>query len=372
MDWIEELEKLNSLREQGILTETEFNEEKSRVLSTKNEPIMDSPRETLGSPPNITSESLRTPVAYQEAKIQLPEQKLIIGSLAIFAIGVFISIFLKWVDLPGERNDYVPKNFDQVIVLTLFQIVFVSLIAFSLLFFGPSGKRDSRLLGFLTPILVISLIPSLWSALDLFMITPLRSEVGWGEYYDALGPGAFVGIICTIFPLLALSLILKPHIEKQKFDSWPVLKRDSSIVVPVAVLAILGALYGFLKVNPNVFRYADFAPFVDTYKVPWEIWFNDGLIEPILFIAASVIVAKFANPTIRDAGVLGFFYYLISQVFYLIAWNAETGDSEVWTFGGTLLVLATIILGLVLLSNLPILKRARQQNINQQGSDLSD
>ena len=359
---MQELEKLNSLKEQGILTEREFDEEKAQILANRNEPISDSPREPSASSQNIISRSPETSEIYQEVKIQLSEQKLIIGSLVLFALGTFVSIFLKWVDLPGEMNDYVPKNFDQVVVSTLFQAVGISLIAISLMYFGPSGKRDSRLLGFLTPILVILLIPSLWSALDIFMITPLRLETGWGEYYDALGPGAFVGIICTIFPLLAISLILKPHIEKQKFDSGPILKRGSSIVVPVAALATIGSLYGFLKVNPNLFSYADFSPFVDTYKVPWEVWINDGLIVPILFIAASVIVAKFANPTIRDAGLLGFFYYLLSEVFYLIAFNAETGDYEVWAFGGTFLVLATITLGSALLFNSAILKRARQQN----------
>ena len=368
MGWMEELEKLNSLKERGILTEREFDEEKSRILPSRKELLTDSPSKSSGSSPNITSGSLESPETHQEVKIQLPQQKLIIVSLVVFAIGMFVSIFLKWVDLPGERNDYVPKNFDHVVVSTLFQVVFVSLIAILLLYFGPSSKRDSRLLGFLTPILVITLVPTLWTSLDLLMITPLRSGIGWGEYYDAVGPGVFVGIVCCNLPLLALSFCLKPHIKKQKFDSWTAPIRDSDIVVPAAALATIGSLYGFLKVNPNAFSYdGDFAPFVDTYKVPWEIWINNGLIEPVLFITASVIVAKFANPTIRNAGVLGFSYYLLSEVLYRIALNAETGDDEVWSYGGTLLVLATITSGLGLFSNLAIQKRGEEQNTHQEG-----
>ena len=67
-------------------------------------------------------------------------------------------------------------------------------------------------------------------------------------------------------------------------------------------------------------------------------------------------MAKFANPTIREAGVLSLLFILVSSVFYTIALNAETEEMRVWAFGGTMLVLATVILAFTLLSKFALKK----------------
>ena len=347
MNWMKELQDLNELKEQGILTQQEFDEEKSRVLSgrtTSTQFTADKMSRFLNM--IFSSSSAST----SEDEVQLSKSNLTLYKrlLATIALSSFVSIFLKWDVFPDGRNDWAPRDMDHYVVSFLFRIVFVALIAIAIVCFGPLNKRNSRLLGFLTPFLLVATLPLLWDAIEVLFIIPLREDIPTGEYYRTLGPGFWVWLSLTLIPLLVLSFYFKKIIERQSFDAGDALRRDTSLVIPITVLGVVGSLYSALKPNPNLD--SNFGPFVIIYKANWEVWISSGIMLPILFIFASVIVAKFQNLTIRRAGVASLFYLFLTDVLYYIAMNAEMEDLTVWSFGGTLVVIAVLLMGYLLIS----------------------
>ena len=345
MDWKKELQDLDSLRRQGILTQREFDEEKSRVLASRRESMSRSPKKTYRSFPDIIFGSSNVPADYQAVQVEDTDLTLIKRLLSFYGIGVFISIFLKWTEFPGTENNLIPKDYDQLVVGFLFFGPFMSLIALSILFTGNPETRGGRLIGFLTPYLITQTIPDVWGSIDLLFITPIRNDIGTGEYYSSLGPGLWIFLLSVLGSLLTLSFLVWQVIEKQTFDYGEKLKRDTSFVIPLTGLLVIGFLYGALKPNPNL--NSDFAPFADTYKTNWESWFSSGVLEPVLYLLACVLVAKFRNPTMRNAGIFSLAYLAMSTVFYIIAFNAQTETNQVWSFGGSIIVISAVSLGLL-------------------------
>ena len=181
MNWMKELQDLNELKEQGILTQQEFDQEKSRVLSgrtTSTQFTADKMSRFL----NMIFSSSSASTSDDEVQLSKSNLTLYKRLLATIALSSFVSIFLKWDVFSDGRNDWAPRDMDQYVVSFLFRIVFVALIAIAIVCFGPLNKRNSRLLGFLTPFLLVATLPLLWDAIEVLFIIPLREDIPTGEY----------------------------------------------------------------------------------------------------------------------------------------------------------------------------------------------
>ena len=352
-----ELEKIHELKEKDILTEEEFLKEKERVLASRNTVREEQPVASQEVPvTSLTSDNVSHQAGKSLSNINI--QCLIFFLIAFGVVG-FIASFFDWLSV--NDNNFRWADTDQMVVSEVSFLLF-SLIGLSLIFFSSNEeKRDKRIIGFVLP-MAIWQMPAIWLFLDLLWITPAREDWDFGSFYSSLEP-AFWIILVTQAVITIIPVWIGLRFLKQKFDSGSKLIRISTLVMPAAVLGVLGMQYPALKSEPR--WNSDFTPFKDTYDVPWQIVIYE-IINPLSLIIVGLLVMKMGDKTTRDWGLFAVFYIFLASTAFNIAKNAETGRYEVWSCGGTLTVMGLAVVAIpVLYTALTYLKQYADAETNK-------
>ena len=331
-DWIQQLERLAKLRDDGILTDEEFAAQKQKVLSER------------GEPGNSETIKQASPQEQSSRWITITPRQILNLSWVFLAYGIigFTSIFFEWV---GDGwISFQASNLDSGVARAVIFYIFFPIIAIAaFIASNRNPDRQKKTVAFVIPILGLS-IGELYENFNLFIITPLREqeESFKSILFDYLGPGAWLQLTaCLIAVILFVNLIRwfrDLTRETQNYSDWPILI--------AALLICAGTLYPSLK--PNAYSW-DFTPFKDVFQG------DGGLLAVTLvfcgvWIGISLLVISIKDRNVRNWGIAGMLFLYTSEIIGLIAFNADTEYSLVWSFGGTLGVFGLICVVLVLLS----------------------
>ena len=356
-DWMEQLERLNELRKEGILTDAEFAAEKAALLpSAKPTPTQaqaplppQTQPATAASEPALTVQEVEDEHLRSDESISAAQTQSLILVLFLFGVFGFISMFLEW------YPDYTPKALDSMVVISVAYYLLFPLLSIYLLFKAVGNRRKQAIaIGFMMPVFTF-MISEVYAAVNILVITPLRAAAdSYFTYGDIVGEykaGFWMMLVVTIPAIIYMSRyvfnFLKGSFLPGDFFIGSPLWRSDSLVIIGAFLIALGNIYPQIK--PSPYFSDDFTPFADTYKVNMEVWLQGGLIIPILLVVASVMIARLDNSSIRTAGMLGLLYVSVTSVFQVIAYNADTEYYACWSFGGTLTVIGMAVIALTLL-----------------------
>jgi len=352
-DWMEELEKLNGLREKGILSDGEFLEEKQRVLASRTRGTQEHPESST----HPTSENISQSVgeSLSSARIQLL-------AFSIFCFGI-VSFVASFFDFFYEERLVDTDDGVMTMVLTLF----FSLITLGLIYFSDDKEKISkRVVGFVLPFSIAIAFSELWLTLCILFITPLRNglEDMGGYYSEVLGPGFWITLGSrTILIFIPIWICL--GFLRKKYDSGSKLIRKSSLVLPAMILGGIAQLYPTLKPNQEYSWYgSDFTPFKYTFE--GEVWEIVVYIVSLglMPIVAGFIVMKISDRTTRSWGVFSILYLLLFGLANIIAANAETGKWNIWSFGATLWTIGLVIVALLIFEKVSRYLLRFQENAN--------
>jgi len=388
-DWMEQLERLNELRKEGILSDAEFEAEKTALLPAAKP--TEEPTEVTPTPSTQPLEGLPdTPstshkvnkvcpncsVLAETEKSFCPECGTVypgdsdaadtasveegdlldrsqinnyVLALLVYGLLGFIGLFMEW--FPGVT----PGDLDSMVVTAVAYYLIFPLLSITLLLNAVGDFRKQLMaMSFMFPVFLI-LLSEVYSAFDLFFITPFRTEdysVSYGDIVGQYGGGLWVALIGTIpvivFMTLNITRFLSRSFLPSDFSVGSELRRRDSFIILGALLIALGSIYPELK--PSPYFSDDFTPFADTFKANAEMWLLTGLLIPFLVLFAALGVARLENAGARFAALCGFFYFSLTSVFQVIAGNADTEYYYVWSIGATLIVIGMAVVGLVILS----------------------
>ena len=164
-DWIEELEKINGLKEKGILSDDEFLEEKQRVLASR----------TMGAQEHSESSIYPTP---EEEGLSNARINLLAFSIFCYGIVGFVASFFDIA--PNQRILDLDAG-----VTTMVGLLFFSLITLSLIYFSKDKEKISnRVVGFVLPFSITIAFSELWLMLCMLLITPGRNDYLNSDLYS--------------------------------------------------------------------------------------------------------------------------------------------------------------------------------------------
>ena len=329
-DWIEELERLAKLRNDGILTAAEFESQKRKIISGK-----DNQKSEKAPPPSGKGEWVAMP----------PKHILNLCYMFIaFAIVGFTSIFFEIYE-----DDFVSlkaSNLDSGVAAAIIHFIVFPLVAImALLASNKRPERQKKTLAFLLPTLALFAIAELYESFNLFVISPLRGEESYGTILtDYIGPGAWLGLGSEF---IAVMIFINVVVYFRSLVGSRFNNPSGSVILFSGVLYSVAILYPVLKVNSY---YGDFTPFKDVIQG------DGGALAQVLVWCATVLgicllVARIEASQVRNWGVAGVLFHYVSEIIGTIALNADTENALVWSFGGTLLVFALIVSALILISN---------------------
>ena len=354
---MEQLERLNELRKEGILSDAEFEAEKAALLPSVN-PASSQAQPT--PPPQTqpsTDEVYRTQIVQEAEDDYLPSDEPVSASqtqslitvLFLFGAFGFISMFLEW------APDYKPKELDSMVLIGVaYYLLFSALSIWLILRSAGNRRKQAAAIAFMLPVFVF-MLSDIYAAFDLLVITPLRAAndsyfLTYGDIVGDYKAGFWMMLVVTVPAIIYMSRyifnFLRGSFLPSDFVVGGKLWRADSLVILGGFLIALGNMYPQLK--PSPYFSDDFTPFADTYKENIELWLHGGLIVPVLVVLASVLVARIDNSSVRTAGMLGLLYLSVATVFQVIAYNADTEYYYCWSFGGTLTVLGMAVIALTL------------------------
>ncbi len=388
-DWMEQLERLNELRKDGVLSDAEFEAEKRALLPTTKPteesvepapPPSTQPLEGLPDTPSTShkvnkvcpncsvlaetekafcpecgtfytadSDAVDTTSVAEGGLLDQSQINSYVLALIVYGLLGFISHFVEW--FPGAT----PSDLDGMVVTAVAYYLVFPLISITLLLTAVGDYRKQLVaMGFMFPVFLI-LLSEVYTAFDLFFITPFRTadySVSYGDVVGQYGGGLWICLIGTIpvivFMTLNISKFFNRSFLPSDFSVGSELRRRDSFVILGALLIALGTIYPELK--PSPYFSDDFTPFADTFKENAEVWLLTGFLVPFLVLFAAFRVARLENAGARFAALCGFFYFSLVTVFQIIAGNADTEYYYVWSIGATLVVVGMSVVGLVVLS----------------------
>ena len=334
--WAEELESLGRLRDKGLITDEEFEEQKRGLL----------PRSPYSSPQADGGNR-----SISDSGFSAGEQFLTLLIPLLIAGAAIASLVVAQFAVPGEDPKLSDIDEGVVLVVAFFVIPCVFL-------FGLAISRAR-----VRPWVYAAVPTALLAAWTLagFAIISLRVDV-WFDEYNMPRDFTFIGVVregfwllggaALVFLLFGLWLISLVSVGSRRLSGSP---SEWSLIVGT-LLFIAGMMYPTLQPMQRIswedrIRDPEFTAYVSIFQdLDWEFFVAEWIVSPVVLLFCLLVVLL--APTDRSylAGLCGFLYVTFAYVAYWVAGNAEGEQEFAWSTGGWIALLGTAVILLAVAS----------------------
>ena len=339
MGWTEDLERLGELRDKGLLTDAEWEEQKRLLLpSAVTSPDVDesptSEDQVLDSPDSPDSPDGLAPIFF-----------LVLAAAAI------TSLFLDQTSYQGVSSKF--KDVAPSVILFISFAVLPCLFLASM-FIGRVQSRSSWTFA-AVPIALASVGGLtahiiMWSRFDamvesLLPAYPSRRQPDFLD--DVVREGFWVSSATWIAMLIVGVYLVDRAGPRTRRLKWT---RNELLLALGTGIFLAGIMYppvqqeGFHQTLGKFVQHPDFTAYTSFFEGPWESWIGDAVVVPAMVLISFLVVLLAPTNQSFQAGLWGMLYLTAASIALWIGVDAEGGWELGWSLGGWIAVTGSLVI----------------------------
>lgn len=327
-DWMMQLKRLDELRKEGLLTETEFQEQKKLIMPNRaptTTSIESSGNESQTStsdlqqqmpqiPPSsgqsldtVSNRTLVDSTVVEKVKIapKLPPLNLLMGLLLISVIASIIGLFQDYYEAFPISEWRGLFGFALTLNIACPTLVLIA----SLLYRGKEANSD-KFFALSVPMLLTASSVLLSRSLSDLLLGQFRPE--WGFDYSWFGASSYIFAFSSTVQLGVALALLKVFNSSER-EMHP--SNSGPQGEGINLLFIAWALFcGGLVTNSMWFSATDDPIFSLYTKLDWQVWIGEGIILPIAWTLPFYFVYTLRSTPLGVQSALGLLIPLSSIV----------------------------------------------------------